>query len=206
MLHPYAIRPRHVRKVAAGVFSAALLIGALPAIASAACTPSPTSTPFAQFGDTAAYSLLPGGTFESGAPGWSLTNSAVASGNESYEVPGGGGSHSLAIQPTGVAVSPMLCIDTAEPSFRFFLRRTSGSWGVLNVVLRWKEANGTSHNTTVASLQTGTSWQPSPVLQLATTLPLTTSGSMISAQLVFEPEQYGGAWAIDDVYIDPHSR
>ena len=27
-----------------------------------------------------------------------------------------------------------------------------------------------------------------------------------SVQIVFDPEDFGGAWAIDDVYIDPYSR
>ena len=201
---PYIIRPRNARKLAAALFSSVLLVGAVPAVAGAACPSSATSTPFAKFGDSAAYALLAGGSFESGAPGWSLTRSAVVSGNESYNV--AGGSHSLAIQPTGVAVSPAFCINIAEPSFRFFLRQTSGSWGVLNVILRWREASGSTHETTVGSLQTGTSWQASPVLKLATTLPLWQSESTLKASLVFKPEPYGGAWAIDDVYIDPHSR
>jgi len=131
-----------------------------------------------------------------------LSNSAVT---RESGVPAGG-SHSLAIQPTGVVVSPSFCVNIAEPSFRFFLRQISGSWAVLNVILRWADSSGVSHDTTVAALQTGTAWTPSPVLQLATTLPLTTSTSTISAKLVFKPEQYGGAWAIDDVYVDPHSR
>jgi hypothetical protein len=223
---------QQLRRVAAAVFSSALLIGAVPAVSSAAsrglpdrskapvtsevsstappaastaaCNLGATSTPFSQFGDTASYSLLSGGSFESGTAGWSLTEASVASGNESYNV--AGGSHSLAIKPTGVAVSPSFCVNTAEPSFRFFLRQTSGSWGVLNVSLRWSEGSGPTHETTVGSLQTGTSWQATPVLQLATTLPLTTATSSINAKLVFKPEQYGGAWAIDDVYLDPHSR
>lgn len=198
------VRSPQLRRIAAALFSSALLIGAVPAVSSAACASSATSTPFAKLGDSAAYSLLGGGSFESGSPGWSLTNSAVVSGNESYNV--AGGSHSLAIQPTGVAVSPSFCVDITEPSFRFFLRQTSGSWAVLNVILRWSEASGATHETTVGSLQTGTSWQASPVLKLATTLPLWQSGSTLNARLVFKPEQYGGAWAIDDVYLDPHGR
>ena len=27
-----------------------------------------------------------------------------------------------------------------------------------------------------------------------------------SVQLVFDPENYGGSWAIDDVYVDPYGR
>jgi hypothetical protein len=229
---PYIIHPRRLRKLVAASFSAVLLIGAMPAASSArrathtasaggatstasaagaastaessACAYNQLSKPFAQFGDNAEYSLVQGGSFESGAPGWSLSNAKVVGGNESYEV--AGGSQSLAIQPTGVAVSPTFCVSIANPSFRFFARQTSGSWAVLNVILRWTDSSGTSHDTTVAALQTGTSWAVSPTLQLATTLPLWQAGSTLSAKLVFKPEQYGGAWAIDDVYIDPYRR
>jgi hypothetical protein len=202
---PYIIRPRQVRTIVAGLFGTLFLIGAVPAAANAAGCPSkPTSQVFKQFGDTAEYSLVQGGSFESGAPGWSLTNSTVVGGNESYNV--AGGSHSLAIQPTGEAVSPAFCVSIANPSFRFFARQTSGSWGVLNTILRWTDSSGTTHDTTVAALQTGTSWTLSPVLKLASTLPLWQAGSTLSVRLVFKPEQYGGAWAIDDVYIDPYRR
>jgi hypothetical protein len=211
---PYITHPRQVRRIITASFSAAVLIGAIPAAASAegtastaasaACAYNQTSKPFARFGDSAEYSLLQGGSFESGAPGWSLSNAKVVAGNESYNV--AGGSHSLAIQPTGVVVSPTFCVSIANPSFRFFARQTSGSWAVLNVILRWTDASGTSHDTTVGSLQTGTSWAVSPVLKLATTLPLWQAESSLSVKLVFKPEQYGGAWAIDDVYIDPYRR
>ncbi|HME04204.1 MAG TPA: hypothetical protein VKG38_14380 [Solirubrobacteraceae bacterium] len=198
------VSARRARSGSAALFTAMALVACVPTAASAACAPSPTSTPFAQFGDHASYSLVQGGSFESGAPGWSLSGSTVVAGNESYNV--AGGSHSLAIQPTGAAVSPSFCVSIANPSFRFFARRTSGSWGVLNVILVWTEASGTTHDTTVAAIQSGTSWTVSPILQLATTLPLWQAKSTLSVRLMFKPEQYGGAWAIDDVYIDPYSR
>jgi hypothetical protein len=204
---PYIIRPR-ITWSARSAAVAACAVGALivaPVSANAACPAAAISHPFAAFGDNAAYALAPGGSFESGAPGWALTGAGVVSGNESYNV-GGGGSHSLAIRPTGVAVSPALCVSTAYPTFRFFARRTSGTWGVLNVILRWSEASGATHETTVAAIQSGTSWTVTPALKLATTLPLWQAGSTLSARLVFKPEAYGGAWAIDDVYVDPYSR
>ncbi len=170
----------------------------------AGCPSTATSNPFARFGDEADYSEVPGGSFESGAEGWSLSNAAVANGNESYGV--AGGSHSLAIQPNGTAVSPSFCVSTANPSFRLFARRTSGSWGVLNVLLRWTDANGATHDTMVVSLQSGTSWTPSAVLPLATTLPLWQAGETISARLLLKPEAYGGAWAVDDAFVDPRMR
>lgn len=201
---PYIIRPRCSRSALATGLATAILIGAAPAAANAACPTSAISHPFAKFGDGSAYSLIPGGSFEAGAPGWALSGASVVSGNESYEV--AGGSHSLAIQATGSAVSPAICVSTAYPTFRFFARRTSGSWGVLNVILRWTDASGNTHNTTVAAIQSGTSWTPSSALKLSSTLPLWQSGETLSARLVFKPEPYGGAWAIDDVYVDPYSR
>jgi len=165
------------------------------------CEAAPTSTPFARFGDTASYSSAPEGSFEESTAGWSLSNAAVSSGNESYNV--AGGSHSLAIQPNGEAVSPAFCVSTSRPTMRFFARRTSGSWGVLNVVLRWTDASHTTHDTTVAALQTGTSWSPTPILALGTTLPLWQAGETLSVRIVLKPEPYGGAWSVDDVFIDP---
>ena len=181
--------------------SAGSAVAAPSAAPTAACSSGPTSTPFARFGDNADYTLVQGGSFESGVDGWSLTNSMIVAGNESYEVDGG--SQSLAIQPDGLAVSPAICVSTADPTFRFFARRTSGSWGVLNVSLRWTDFSGVSHTTTVASLQSGSAWAPTPILQLAGALPLWRPGAALSVKLVFSPEQYGGAWEIDDVYIDP---
>ena len=195
-------RPRG-RRLALAVFAVASLIGAVPAAASAACPAGPQSTPFSQFGDNAAYSPISGGSFESGAPGWSLTGAQVVSGNESYEVQGG--SHSLAIQRDGVAVSPAFCVSPAEPTVRFFARQTSGSHAALDVILRWTDATGAAHHTTLGSIHTGTSWQPTPILQLDSARPIWQAGQTLSIQLVFQPRAQG-AWAIDDVYLDPQGR
>src|SRR5947209_10660037 len=65
--------------------------------------------PFTQWGDSAAYVQVPGGTFESGATGWSLHGgAAVISGNESYKV-SGPGSHSLSLPSGSSATSPEQC-------------------------------------------------------------------------------------------------
>jgi hypothetical protein len=223
---PYIIRPRKLNKLVAALLGAVTMLGLpaaanafslappqpkpapkpapAPAPASGTCPSGATSTPFSQFGDKASYSLLAGGSFESGSPGWTLSNAKVVSGNESYSV--AGGSHSLAVEANGSAVSPAVCVSLENPSFRFFARQTSGSWAVLNVSLLWIDSSGNTHKTTVGSLQTGTSWSASPVMQLATTLPLTQASEAVSVKLVFSPEASGGAWAIDDVYIDPYRR
>jgi hypothetical protein len=205
---PYVIPTRHARKIVAAVFSIALLAGAVPAAASAACPSNPTSAAFAQFNDSAAYALVQGGNFESAAAGWSLTKAAVVEASGSPT----GDRHALVIQPGGVAVSPAFCVSSEYPTFRFLAHQISGA-GALNVSLRWTDPWGWSHNTSVASLQAGAAWALSPVLKLASVLPLWMPGSTLSVKLVFESGQGSfferdreGVWAIDGVYVDPHSR
>jgi hypothetical protein len=202
---PYITRPRLVQRIVAALFSTALLVGAVPAVATAAsvpCPSSPTTAALAQYGDNAAYTLLPGSSFEAGAPGWSLSNAAVESGAGAN-----GASHWLAIRPNGVAVSPAFCVSSEYPSFRFFARQISGGgWGSsLNVSLRWTDVYGFSHNTGVPALQPSSSWALSPVLELASALPLWMPGSTLKVQLVFQAS-YAAGWAISGVYIDPYKR
>jgi len=197
------LKPR-LRLLVGAVVGVVVLAGAAPAVSAAACQAGAVSQPFARFGDSASYSLLSGGSFESGTAGWALNDAAVSAGNESYDVTKG--SHSLAIAASGSATTPSFCVSTAEPSLRLFVRRTSGSWGVLRVVLLWSESDGVTHETTIGALQSATTWTVSPVLSLARTLPLWQAGETLSTKIVFRPESYGGAFAIDDVYIDPYSR
>jgi len=199
---PYIIRPNGVRKIAATVFGAAVLVGAAPAIASAACPSSAATAALASFGDSSAYTLLSGASFESGAPGWTLSNAAVTSGSGAV-----GGVHSLVIQPNGTAVSPSLCVSTEYPSFRFFVRQVSGAslLSSLNVSLRWTVLGMLPVTTTVATLKPGTTWTLTPVLKLAKALPLLSSTQVLTISVAFQ-SSLGGTWAIDDVYIDPYSR
>jgi len=199
---PYIIRPGGVRRLAAALFGTVLLIGAVPAVTNAACPKLPITQALTQFGDNSEYALVPGSSFESGAPGWSLTNAEVVNGEGAN-----GGSDSLEIEPDGVAVSPTFCVSSEYPSFRFFARQVSGGDGPssLNVSLRWSAGWGYGRETTVASLQPSGEWTLSPVLKLASALPLWMRGSTLKVRVVFEPSG-DGSWAIDDLYIDPYSR
>jgi hypothetical protein len=201
---PYVLRPRGLRAGLVALVSIAAM--AVPAAAQAACAPTPTTQAFKAFGDSNDYSLVPNGGFESGAGGWSLSGAYVAGGNEPWSVRAIGDSHSLAISPGGVAVSPVVCVDRKRPTFRFFAKRTSGSWGVLNVRVRWQDASGRTNETTVSSLGGGLDWSVTPSLNLASLLPLWNDDQDVSVQFVFDPEDFGGAWAIDDVYVDPYAK
>jgi hypothetical protein len=202
---PLRIHPRIGKGVRRVVALTVLACFAGPAAAQAACPTAPTVKAFQAFGDSSDYFLAPNGSFESGAGGWSLTGASVVSGNESSKVHGSGDSRSLAINATGMAVSPSFCVALQHPTFRVFARRTSGTWGTLNVKLRWKDSSGATNETVVSSVgSSDTAWHPTGRIALSTVLPLWQANQTASVQIVFDPEDYGGAWAIDDVYIDPY--
>lgn len=199
---PYIIRPRRIHTFAVGLLSAVLLVVAAPARASAACPTSASSQVFASLGDTAAYSLLQGGSFEAGAPGWSLAGSTVIVDNVApFE-----GKRVLAIKPKGQVVSPTFCVSSEYPTFRFRYRLLAGG-GKMNVGVRWTDEAGETHEVLDAEIATEPSWTASPVMQLATVLPLPQPGSTLNTvQLVFTDTHPGLSYAIADVYLDPYRR
>jgi hypothetical protein len=205
LFHPSG-HTRAIRSLIATLTALVLALVAVPA-AQAACAKAPTAKAFSAFSDTSDYSLAPAGSFETGATGWSLTGAAVTNGNEPWKLHGGADAKSLAIPATGQAVSPVFCAGMEHPSFRFFARRTSGTWGVLYMKLRWKLANGATNETVVGALSNSdTAWHVSDRAALSTVLPLWKADQTASVQFVFDAERSGGNWAIDDLYIDPYTR
>ncbi|TMK98029.1 MAG: hypothetical protein E6G34_10165 [Actinobacteria bacterium] len=198
-----AVRPRRISRIAAALCASGLFAAVMPAVAAASCPTTTSSTALAQFGDNASYYLLAGSTFETGTSGWSLNHAAVI--GEKTAI---GGSHAVAIEPNGTATSPEFCVSSEYPSFRFFAHQVGGYGGYgssLNVSLRWTDSYGYSHQVTVATLQPNSSWTLSPVLQLASALPLWMPGSTLKVKLVLQPG-YAAKWAVADVYIDPYTR
>jgi len=158
------------------------------------------------FGDTASYVFAPGGSFEAGAPGWSLKGSSVRSGNESYFVGSTRDSHSLYIPPTSNPVSAPICVDASTPTFRLFAKQASSKWAEMNINVLWTDASGASHVSSAGGLSATSHWTLSQVYDLGTMLPLWQPGSTLSVRLQFVPASGGGPVAVDDVLIDPYSR
>ncbi|MBJ7472672.1 MAG: hypothetical protein JHD16_15300, partial [Solirubrobacteraceae bacterium] len=182
------------------------LVAAGPA--SAACAVTPTKKAFSAFGDKADYSLLPGGSFESSTSGWSLGGGSVVSGNETFKVGAASDAKSLVVPARSRVVSPKFCVGVEHPTFRLFAKKRSGSWATMVVKLRWTDSKGNVNETAVGAIDGSAygAWKPTPSLKLATTLPLWASGQTITAQIVLDPEDYGGDWQVDDIYIDPFRR
>ena len=87
---PYVIRPTRRLLTAFTVVAGALFAGTAPASA-AVTTPAVCVTPsfsqiFLPWKDSALYTLSPGGSFETGPAGWTLSGARTVAGNESFYV------------------------------------------------------------------------------------------------------------------------
>jgi hypothetical protein len=187
-----------------GAFAAVLLIVAAPAAAhAAACPQGATSHPFEAQGDFGSYALVPGGSFEGGAPGWSLDEAEVAEASQSAS---SAHAHYLHVKPHGEAVSPPFCVSSEYPSYRLYYEKThGGQHAALNIALRYTDGSG-EHEVSGDALEgEKRSWTLSPVLDLASRLPVSTPGSSVVVRFVFTGSGKS-SWAIDDIYVDPYSR
>lgn len=177
---------------------AATAMAIAPAAHAASCDGA-TSQPFARWLDYAPYVPAPGGDFESGATGWTLQGARVVSGNESYNV-SGGGTHSLSIPAGASATSPAFCGGLGYPAIRLF---TKGGGllgtGVLRVTINYVNGDGVLSSQPLGLVTALGSWQPSLQLVTLSGLPILT-GSDMSVTLA----AVSGTVSVDDVYVDPY--
>jgi hypothetical protein len=210
---PYVIG-RPTKFLALGATIAGLMMTAPSAMADvpiAPAQPDPTATScpsvsasplLSLVGDQSQYALVPEGSFENGAPDWSLNNASVVAGNEASNVVSAADSQSLSIAD-GSAVSPPFCLDSTFPSFRFFAASSSDNKGhMLAVSLQWTDAQGDTRTLPLVKLapKSYDSWQLTPSLAIG---PELLSGMTVSAELVFSSK---GSWNVDDVLLDPYAK
>ena len=193
------LKSRRFQGVLAGLVAAL----AMPAAAQAACPAAqPVSNPFAQFGDHADYVLAPGGGFESGMQGWTLSGGAsVVSGNESFSVRGASDQRALRLPEGATALSPAFCVDDTNPTMRMFLRQAAGT-SSLRVEVLYDAGKVKKPGMIRNYSDTYAQWSPSPVLKLADQLPTSLTSTYVQLKITADS---GGTWEVDDVYIDPRA-
>jgi hypothetical protein len=184
------------------ILSAAALV-ALPVAAGQARPPAPTpcavdnsglSQAFLAWGDSATYSMVPGG--DGSLTGWSLAGGAG-------QVDGGNGGGSALGLPSGaVATAPGACVNIPHATARFFIRTDTPGTTV-------KVAAVYSHGAATVAVPAGTvtptsSWAPSPSLKIRPVVVAAMFGGTAYETLRFTAS--GGTAQIDDVYVDPWSR
>ena len=191
---------KSIRLMLVGTLAATALLAATAQSGRAALTcPGQTYLqPFTPWLDYANYVAVPNGSFES-TDGWTLSGGAAAvPGNEPFYVGDPTDSQSLSLPPGASATSPPLCVTLLHPDLRFFARNTGSPFATLKVDVI-TTVLGLRVTTPVAQLVAGQDWQPTLPLPFLTNLvPITDN-----VQFRFTALGSGGAWQIDDTYVDP---
>ena len=168
------------------------------------CPAQPLQQPFARWLDPLPYTLVGGGSFESGATGWNLSKASVVSGNETFYVRGGGDSRSLSLPAGATATSPAQCASVDRPVLRFFARCSGGTLlSTLKVdVLFEAPLTGAVLKLPVGAVTANGAWAPSLPMAVLANLTALLPGGQTPVAFQFTPAG-AGTWTIDDVYLDP---
>ena len=187
------------------VAHAGLISGVLPGVVSTSDKPATcdtaTSQPFARFGDSSNYVLVPGGSFESGTSGWQLNGASVVSGNEPFYVHSKKDKSSLLIPAGGSVTTPPMCFAPGDWHLRFFAQSSSSSLSSMRVNVKVKSALGLLSILDGGTVSDNGTWSPSPRLSLLLTN-VTAIVAVDSVSFQFVPNDRA-SWRIDDVYLDP---
>jgi hypothetical protein len=168
------------------------------------CPSATMVQPFGNWGDTDSYFLAPGGTFEAGLTGWTVSGAKLVHANESYYVDSSRDRYSLSLPSGSKATSPSICVTTQTPDLRFFVLNTGSAASVLNVNMTYTNMQGKATTVKIGSLTGGSSWSLSPqVFFLQNIIPVVNSNGQTWVTFTFAPADRSGHWQIDDFYVDP---
>ena len=197
--------------LAGGLVTSLLLLSTFVGSAQAAsanlttrCGTVSVSQPFTQWGDSGYYSLMPGGDFESGLTGWTLTGGAAAvAGSEPYAAAGSLGSLSLSLPAGASAQTPFVCVDDSDTDFRFFALNQTPNAAVVVSVVYTIAGNQLAFPVGVA---TGDSaWTPSSAMRTGSMLAARLSPAR-TAMVAIRFTAFRGTSQIDDLFLDPRLK
>jgi hypothetical protein len=183
--------------------AAALALGlASPAqaavIATGACDDAPLSKPFAAWGDSHDYKLMPGGDFEGSLQGWSVKGATITGGGAQ------GSARALLLTPGSTVQSPSTCVNTSYPTFRMFAKNVRGLGTVL-VSLVYRLPTGGNLVVPVGAVAlAGRDWSPSLTMLTASTVTGVLSNG--TAQMSVRLTALTGSVAVDRLFVDPRMR
>ena len=152
---------------------------------------------FQPWGDRAYYMLMPGGSFEDGAPSWALSGGArTVSGNEPFFLNSEGDKKSLYMPSGSSAMSPTMCFAAGDWHLRFV---NKGS-GQVRVTVQVRSLLGLLSVLDGGTVRPGDTWTPSPKVGLL----LSNVGGLLTTKAIsIRLTASDGASQIDDVYLDP---
>ena len=175
-----------------------------PAEEPASCTPA--TYPFTRWGDTAAYALIPGGSFENATPAWTLKGGArVVGGNEPYYVNAAGDSRSLYLPAGASATTPAMCFDFGDWHLRLFARSVGATHTAVRVTVIVTSLLGVVSTIDGGTFEPKTAWAPSPRVSAL----LSNVGGLVSTDAIsfrFVVPHGKPAAQLDDAYLDPRKE
>jgi hypothetical protein len=178
-------------------------VAAAQSTSSATCPTQAVSQPFAKWGDSNSYALVPGGDFERTPSEWTLSGGAQrVAGSEPYAATGAPGAWSLALPAGATAQTPFMCVGATERTFRLFARGEGFLAAVLPQVV-YKTPLGNLAIPVSVIVPKG-SWEPTAILK--TGAPLATAIANGTVQLALRFTSITGSSRIDDVFLDPRFR
>jgi hypothetical protein len=166
-------------------------------VADAGCPVTPTTTPFAPWGDVSEYVLAPGGDLEQRGSTWELTGGAGAvEGNEPFRVGAPADHLALGLPAGSSATTAQMCIGVEHRTLRFFSQasRRSGSLTV--------EVLYAGRSRTIGTIGAATAWAATDVLPMVVNELAPAQGNAIQVAFRFTPRG-NASWSVDDVYVDP---
>ena len=170
------------------------------------CPSAVIEHPFAL--DPFSYKLVPGGTFENGAPGWELNGGArIVDGDSTFYAHGAGEKKSLYLPSGSNAVSPSVCVGLLDAVVRLYAQN-QGAFLLSNLQVNviYRTALGVQVEHPVLGLGVGGSrWMPTLPMPLLADLTgaLALDGVTTNVRFRFKPIGLGASYRIDDVYVDP---
>ena len=171
---------------------------------SPSCAAQAPMQPFLRWSDTADYTLVPGGTFESGAPGWTLENNARVVTTATRDL--GGGTRALSIPKGSKVITRSVCITEFHPTIRFFAQAKGTATRMLVEVL-YEDLGGSVNAMPIAYLKPSSTWQPTVVVPIHVNLRAAVALSK-NASVAFRltAEDGEGTWLVDGFYVDPFKQ
>ena len=163
----------------------------------AGCPVTPTTTPFAQWGDVSEYVLAPGGDFEEQGTTWTLTgNATTVQGNETFRVGAPTDHLALSLPARGSATTAKMCIGVEHRTLRLFAKASRRAGSLQVEVLYAGRAR------TIGTIDAATEWAPSDIMPTIVNELAPAQGNAIDVAFRFTPRG-AASWTIDDVYVDP---
>lgn len=170
---------------------------------SPSCAAQAPVQPFLRWNDGADYTLVPGGTFEDRAPGWTLENNARVVTTSTRDL--GGGARALSIPKGSKVTTRAVCITEFHPTIRFFAQASGTTATRLFIEVLYEDLGGSVNAMPIAYLKPSGSWQPTEIIPIHVNLRAAVARSK-NASVAFRlsAEEGEGTWLVDGFYVDPY--